>query len=112
MVHHRLNSNLEIHHMIGSKPQYADSSDAPTIFFDCIARYGVMDGVIQIEIAGSVMVPRQDGGVDIKFVPTGRLRCSAEAARALRQSLDIALSMAEHPRTAPGCSGHQAELAY
>ena len=83
--------------MTDSKPQYADSSDAPTMYFDGVACHGVMHGVIQIEIAGRVMIPRQDGGVDIKFVPTGRLRCSAEAARALRQSLDIALSMAEHP---------------
>ena len=83
--------------MTHSKFEFVDSRDTPMIFFDCVVCHGVMHGVIQIEIAGRVMIPNQDGGVEIKFIPTGRLRCSAEAAKALRQSLDVALSMAKHP---------------
>jgi hypothetical protein len=54
-----------------------------------------MNGIVEIELAARIMAPTPDGGVDIKFGPAGRLRCSPTAAKALRQSIDAALAMAE-----------------
>jgi len=80
---------------------YVESSAAPFIFFDGVSCHGVMHGVIEIELATRLLAPTADGGVDIKFTPTARLRCSPTAARALHQSLESALKMAAEPQQQP-----------
>src|SRR5580704_775913 len=77
--------------------KYAENSSAPFKFFDGVACHGTMHGVIEIELAARIMAPTQDGGVETKFVPTGRLRCSVSAAAALLDSLQKATKMAEQP---------------
>ena len=54
-----------------------------------------LHGVVEIELAARIIIATPDGGVEIKFVPTGRLRCSPAAAEGLRQSIEIAIKMAQ-----------------
>lgn len=86
-------------------PLYEDTGGAtPFVYFDIVAAHGTMNGTIQIELASRILVPRPDGGVDIKFLGSGRLRCSPTAATQLRDSLDIALKMLEQPQEAPAAA--------
>jgi hypothetical protein len=88
-----------------SGAQYTDSSSVPFISFDGVACHGTLHGIIEIELAARIMAPLADGGVQTKFVPTGRLRCSPTAAAALRQSIDVAMQMAEQPQQQPPAAG-------
>ena len=42
-------------------------------------------------------MPKPDGSTEVKFISTGRLRCTANAATNLRNGLDAALKMLEQP---------------
>lgn len=68
---------------------------APLIYFDILAAYGVMQGTVEIELATRILVPQPDGTTTVKFLSSGRLRCSATAASNLRNGLDAALKMLE-----------------
>ncbi len=72
---------------------------APVLYFDIVAAYGTMNGTIETELATRVLLPRTDGSTDVKFLSSGRLRCSATAALQLRNALDAALKMLEQPQT-------------
>jgi hypothetical protein len=76
---------------------YTESAAAPIIFFDGVSCHGTMHGIIEIELAARIMAPAQDGLVEIKFIPAGRLRCSVAAAAALLDSIQSATKMAEEP---------------
>jgi hypothetical protein len=80
---------------------YTESASAPFIFFDGVACYGSSHGIVEIELAARIMSPRSDGGVQVQFVPAGRLRCSLAAAAALRSSIDASIKMAEQPQQQP-----------
>jgi hypothetical protein len=80
---------------------YAETSSAPFIYFDGVSCHGAMHGIVEIELAARIMAPTADGGVDTKFTPTARLRCSPAAADALRQSIEIAQKMAAQPQQQP-----------
>ena len=71
---------------------------APLVYFDIIGAYGTMHGAIEIELATRILVPKPDGSTEVKFISSGRLRCSAHAAANLRQALDTALKMLEQPQ--------------
>jgi hypothetical protein len=79
---------------------YVDNNLAPVISFDIAPAHGVLAGAVQVELASRTLNPRADGSVEIKFVTSGRLRCSPAAALHLRNSLDAALRMLEQPQTA------------
>jgi hypothetical protein len=86
-------------------PSYEDTGGAtPFVYFDIVAAHGTMNGAIQIELASRILIPTPDGGVDIKFLGSARLRCSPTAAIQLRNSLDIALKMVELPQEAPAAA--------
>jgi hypothetical protein len=74
---------------------------APLVYFDIIGAYGTMHGAIEVELATRILAPKPDGSTEIKFISTGRLRCSAAAATILRNGLDAALKMLEQPQTDP-----------
>jgi hypothetical protein len=57
-----------------------------------------MHGAIEIELATRILVPKPDGATDVKFLSSGRLRCSPSAATNLRNALDAALKMLEQPQ--------------
>ena len=75
---------------------YEDTGGAaPLVYFDIAAAYGTMHGAIEMELATRVLIPKPDGTTEIKFLSTGRLRCSSAAAVSLRNGLDAALRMLE-----------------
>lgn len=74
---------------------------APLVYFDIVGAYGTMNGAIEVELATRILVPKPDGSTEVKFLSSGRLRCSAQAASNLRQALDAALKMLEQPQAEP-----------
>ncbi|MEO8319718.1 MAG: hypothetical protein ABI561_15470 [Bradyrhizobium sp.] len=77
---------------------YEDTgASAPLVYFDIIGAYGVMNGSVEMELATRILVPKADGSTEVKFISTGRLRCTANAATNLRNGLDAALKMLEQP---------------
>lgn len=85
----------------GSVPSFEHSNDVPTIYFDIAPAYGVMSGIVQVELGARILVPHQDDTVDVRFVSCGRLRCSAAAAVHLRNAIDASLKMLEQPQPNP-----------
>ncbi|SDO19816.1 hypothetical protein [Afipia sp. GAS231] len=70
---------------------------APLVYFDIVGAYGTMNGSIELELATRILVPKTDGTTEVKFISSGRLRCTANAATNLRNGLDAALKMLEQP---------------
>ncbi|MBA2399745.1 MAG: hypothetical protein H0V72_13785 [Bradyrhizobium sp.] len=71
---------------------------APLVYFDIVGAYGTMNGSIELELATRILVPRADGSTEVKFISSGRLRCTQNAALNLRNGLDAALKMLEQPQ--------------
>lgn len=71
---------------------------APLIYFDIVAAYGVMTGGIEVELATRILVPKTNGATEVKYLSSGRLRCTPTAATNLRNALDAALKMLEQPQ--------------
>ena len=71
---------------------------APLVYFDIVGAYGTMNGSVEIELATRILVPKPDGATEVKFISSGRIRCSANAAATLRNGLDAALKMLEQPQ--------------
>jgi len=57
-----------------------------------------MNGAVEVELATRILVPRPAGATEVKFLSSGRLRCSPTAATNLRNALDAALKMLEQPQ--------------
>jgi len=75
---------------------YQDTGGAaPLVYFDIVGAYGTMHGAIELELATRILIPKPDGATEVRFLSTGRLRCSATAATNLRNGLDAALKMLE-----------------
>lgn len=70
-------------------------ANAPVVYFDGVPTYGLLAGVVQLELAASVIFPRADGTVGSDAICVAHLRCSVNAARNLSAALDKALDMAE-----------------
>ena len=68
------------------------------VYFDIVGAYGTMNGSIEIELATRILVPKPDGSTEVKFISSGRLRCTQNAATNLRNALDSALKMLEQPQ--------------
>ena len=81
----------------GAVPPYDNSNSVPTIYFDIAPAYGVMGGIVQIELGAT----HHDDSVDVRFISSARLRCSATAATHLRNALDASLKMREQPQPNP-----------
>jgi hypothetical protein len=60
-----------------------------------------MGGAIEIELATRILIPKPDGTTEVKFISSGRVRCSANAATNLRNGLDSALKLLEQPHPNP-----------
>ena len=48
-----------------------------------------------MELATRILIPKPDGSTEVRFLSTGRLRCSPTAAVNLRNGLEAALKMLE-----------------
>ena len=78
---------------------YEDSgAAAPLVYFDIVGAYGTMNGSIELELATRILVPKSDGTTEVKFITSGRLRCTQNAAANLRNGLDAALKMLDQPQ--------------
>ena len=71
---------------------------APLVYFDIVGAYGTMNGSIEIELATRILIPKPDGSTEVKFISSGGLRCTQNAAVNLRNGLDAALKMVEQPQ--------------
>lgn len=81
---------------------YRNSDTAPFLYCDDAPAFGVLNGIIQIELTAHSLSPGMGGtGVIVENIVTGHLRCTPAAARSLRAALDQALQMAEKPPEAP-----------
>jgi hypothetical protein len=76
-------------------------SAAPVVYFDIVGAYGTMNGIIELELATRILVPKTDGATEVRFLSSGRLRCSTITATQLRNALDAALKMLEQPQANP-----------
>jgi hypothetical protein len=83
---------------------YENVDTAPFVYFDISPTHGILSGAIQIELAGRILNTAPDGHVEVKFITTGRLRCSPTAAMNLRNAIDASLKMLEQPQQAPAAS--------
>jgi hypothetical protein len=83
---------------------YKNVDTAPFVYFDMSPAHGIMGGAIQIELASRILNAMPDGSVEIKFITSGRLRCSPTAALNLRNAIDAALRMLEQPQHAPAAT--------
>jgi hypothetical protein len=80
---------------------YENVDTAPFVYFDISPTHGILSGAIQIELAARILNTAPDGQVEIKFITTGRLRCSQAAAMNLRNAIDASLKMLEQPQQMP-----------
>ena len=85
----------------GDVPTFENRNDVPIFYFDIAPAYGVMSGIVQIELGARILIPHQDDSVDVRSISCGRLRCSATAAMHLRNALDASLKMLEQPQPNP-----------
>ncbi len=92
-------------------PVYENVDTAPFIYFDISPAHGIMGGAIQIELASRILNAVSDGSVEIKFITSGRLRCSPTAALNLRNAIDAALKMLEEPQHAPAAADGELRCA-
>jgi hypothetical protein len=83
---------------------YENVDTAPIVYFDMAPAHGVMGGQVQIELACRILNALPDGSVEIKFMTSGRLRCSQVAALNLRNAIDASLKMLEQPQQAPAAT--------
>jgi hypothetical protein len=74
---------------------------APLVYFDIIGAYGTMHGTVEVELATRILVPKPDGSTEVRFLSSGRLRCSPNAATNLRNALDAVLKTLEQPQANP-----------
>ena len=80
---------------------YEDLDTAPFIYFDIVPVHGTMGGCLQIEVAARVLTPVPGGKVEVKFLTTGRLRCTKAAAANLRDAIDLGLRMIDQTEQGP-----------
>ncbi len=80
-----------------TKPPFRNSDAAPFIYFDGVATYGVVNGVIHIELVSRVLSPSVGTPFTTEFVSTGRLRCGPAALAHLRDSINKVCEMLTRP---------------
>jgi len=81
------------------------SEHAPFIYFDGVMAFGHNHGAIQIELAANTLLPTEDGKARTEVLVTAHLRCSPNAARDLRNSIDNALLLATPAQGQPSAEG-------
>jgi hypothetical protein len=87
------------------KPKFAASvaatDTAPLIFFDGSYAYGALGGMLQIELAATMLVPSEDK-IHFRPICTAHLRGSPAAMLQLREAIDKAMAMAGEISSAKG----------
>lgn len=60
----------------GTIPTCDNSNDVPTVYFDIALAYGVMGGIVQIELGARILIPTAGDTVDARLYPA--INCAAE----------------------------------
>jgi hypothetical protein len=68
------------------------SEQAPFVYFDGVLTYGMIAGVVQLELAANIVLPASRG-TRTDLVITAHLRCSPGAALSLRDTINRMLEM-------------------
>lgn len=85
---------MSVHQKPKITPSIKNIATAPITYFDGVPTYGVMANVVELDLSASVIGIYPDSTTKREAVCVGHLRCSIEAALALRNALDGALKMA------------------
>ena len=76
----------------GIKIAVGSSEQAPFIYCDGVALYGINGGIIQLELAANSIMP-EGAGTRTDVLITAHLRCSQAAAIGIRDAIDKALAL-------------------
>ncbi|GIL01248.1 MAG: hypothetical protein BroJett030_11470 [Alphaproteobacteria bacterium] len=76
---------------------HVSSDSAPVIYFDIAPVWGVLHGSVQIELAMRRLTHGSNADTIVEWLSTGHIRCSPAAAVSLREAIDKALAMLQHP---------------
>ena len=72
-------------------PAVSGSDAAPIVYCDGIVAAGMLGGIVQLELAANCLIPLElDNSKPprSRVLVTGHIRCSAQAALAIRDSID------------------------
>jgi hypothetical protein len=71
-----------------------DAVRAPIIYFENAPTCGYGNGIVNLMLAASVVLPTADGGTVSQAIAVAHLRCNLAAAAQLRDTIDKALLIA------------------
>lgn len=76
-----------------ASPLLKNAATAPFVFFDNVPVYGSIGGIIEIELAARMLMPKPDGAIIADMSCAAHLRCNPMAAIMLIDALQKALDM-------------------
>lgn len=82
-------------------PMLKNVGAAPVVYFDQVPVFGVSPGIVEIELAARMLMPRGDNTVFVDMGCTAHLRCSPNAAIVLIDALQKALDMLKKANEKP-----------
>jgi len=71
------------------------------VFFDGARTFGLVNGVVNVEVVGNVLRGSGKNRLDVEVVEVAQLRCSVPAAKSLIQALQMAIGEAEGAASEP-----------
>jgi hypothetical protein len=74
-------------------PLLKNAAAAPFVYFDLVPAFGVVNGVVELELAAQMVVPTADGNAHAETVCTVHLRGSIAAMEGLSNAIDKAMDM-------------------
>jgi hypothetical protein len=80
---------------VARKTVVVDAPHAPIIFFDEATNFAAYNGIISVTLAAVRSIPDAKGGIANDQIVVAFLRSNMRGAKALRDSLDRALLLAE-----------------
>ena len=85
--------SVKVKSLPSAPPLLKNAATAPFIFFDNVPVYGALGGIIEIEIAARILMPKPDGAISADMSCTAHLRCNPMAAIMLIDALQKAIDM-------------------
>jgi hypothetical protein len=75
-------------------PLMKNATAAPFVYFDNVPSCGIQPGgMIEVELAGRIIMPQAEGQATVDMVCVAHLRCTAPAAMALQEAVGRAVQM-------------------
>ena len=78
------------------RPMIKNIASAPMVYFDQCPTLGVMNNIVELDLAARVLNADAEGVVSSAMVCVAHLRCSIESVVSLRTAIDKALKMANY----------------